>query len=414
MLEGINPGELHTLLQACDYTQPPEIVGLIQKRHPQKNLGLVKATIAFDGVKRRSEIVNDTGESRIPNYLIVDNGRETIQLMPDSAQASVLDRRRLYVNGPERLLRQPFFVAVPAAGEGPVPKITRDAGKLTMVVEHEKRRHVQVIEEKSGFLIHSSSHYGNSGSELWRFGPQKTKTGLLVAGMAVEYRIANDQLRLVHIDQLEEVVVERPSPEAFVVAAPAGTIIVDSRGNQPRPKTVVVSYPIRDVVQRANQIDDSHRSILPVLKIGQPAPPISAAEWLSASGKTAAPELAGKVVLIDFWGIGCGPCVGELPEVQALAKEFAGKEFVLVGLHYSGHDVADVIEFAKQRGLTYPLAIDQPAPDSPGFGATFKAYGVRGIPNCAVLDRAGNVAFIGRFAEAARKAAELLDENPDK
>ena len=413
-LKDIRPADLRSILEACDYTQIPDIVGLIQKRFPEENLRLVKGTITTDGHKRRSEIDFDARGNLTFTSLQIDNGREVISLLSDNAQASIFNRRTLYVHGPERLLNRPFFPGPQEDGTQPELRVTRDQGKLTLVIEHEKRRYVQVIEEKSGFLIHSSSSRGDGyGNEVWQFAPRKLESGLLVAGLSVDFSIVKDRVSRVFIDQLDEVVLERPSPESFVVAAPPGTNIVDFRGEQgQRPKSAVVSYPVRDVVQRANQIDDAHRSILPVLKIGQPAPPIQAAEWLTSGGKTAAPELGGKVVLIDFWGIGCGPCIGELPEVQALAKELSGKDFVLVGLHNSGHEVAEVADFAKQRGLTYVLAIDQPATGAPSFGATFTAYGIRGIPNCAVLDRAGKVAFIGRFDDAARAAAKLLDTVP--
>jgi thiol-disulfide isomerase/thioredoxin len=404
-LEGVSPADLRTILAGCDYEQIPDIVGLIQQRFPQKNLRLVRGKAVVDGQKRRSELF-DT--------VTVDNGREVVRLMQDNAQASIYNRRTIYVHGPERLLHRAFFPGAAPGEEQPKLQTSRENGKLTLIVENEGGHYLQVIEEKSGFLIHSSSSHGEgSGSQVWQFAPHKTATGLLIAGLSVQFQFARDRLRSVYIDQLDEAVLERPAPETFVVAAPPGTNIVDFRGDQSRPKSAVASYPIRDVVRRANQIDDSYRSILPVLKVGQVAPPIAAAEWLSASGKTTAPELPGKVVLIDFWGIGCGPCIAELPEVQALAKEFAGQDFVLVGLHYAGYGAAEVAEFAQKRGLTYPLAIDLPAADSPAFGATFQAYGVRGIPNCAVLDRAGKVAFVGRFDDAARAAAKLLEAKPD-
>jgi len=81
---------------------------------------------------------------------------------------------------------------------------------------------------------------------------------------------------------------------------------------------------------------------------------------------------------------------------------------MIIGLHDSSGTVAQVSEFAAKRGIAYPLAIDR-APEDPGwFGATFAAYGVRGIPGAAVIDRQGKVVFVGRFREAVEKAAALL------
>ena len=147
-----------------------------------------------------------------------------------------------------------------------------------------------------------------------------------------------------------------------------------------------------------------------MLKVGQPAPAIRPANWLDRNGPAGPPEVASKVVLVDFWGISCGPCVAELPEVQAAADHFAGrsKDFVLIGVHESGATADQVAEFARKRGLTYRLAVDRPADEDGWFGATFKEYGVRAIPAAAVIDRKGYVAFVGRFPDAIKEAAKLL------
>ena len=80
------------------------------------------------------------------------------------------------------------------------------------------------------------------------------------------------------------------------------------------------------------------------------------------------------------------------------------------GLHDSGGTLKEVAEFAAKREMKYPLAIDHPAKEEGWFGATFAAYGVRGIPAAAVIDRAGKVVFVGRFPEALERAAALLKD----
>jgi len=122
--------------------------------------------------------------------------------------------------------------------------------------------------------------------------------------------------------------------------------------------------------------------------------------------------LDGKVVLVDFWGITCGPCVAELPDVREAVEHFAGTDLVVVGLHDSSGTLKEVAEFAAKRGISYPLAIDHPAKEEGWFGATFAAYGVRGIPAAAVIDRGGKVVFVGRFPDALARAAALLKEGP--
>lgn len=43
-------------------------------------------------------------------------------------------------------------------------------------------------------------------------------------------------------------------------------------------------------------------------------------------------DLKGKVVLLDFWGTKCVPCVQAFPEMAALQKHFEGKDVVILGV----------------------------------------------------------------------------------
>jgi peroxiredoxin len=202
----------------------------------------------------------------------------------------------------------------------------------------------------------------------------------------------------------------QPSPLDFAVSVPAGTVVLDYREDQAHPKQGMTRYTVPDLITFANGLTSRNRSIDPVLKPGQPAPAIRPTSWLDQNGMITPPDLAGKVVLIDFWGIGCGPCVAELPEVQTAYDHLNSRnhDFMMIGLHDSGATVEQVAKFAVKRGLTYPIAIDRPTGETGWFGATFKEYGVRAIPAAAVIDRQGKITFVGRFNEALQKAADLL------
>jgi thiol-disulfide isomerase/thioredoxin len=145
--------------------------------------------------------------------------------------------------------------------------------------------------------------------------------------------------------------------------------------------------------------------------IGQPAPPLRAVAWLNSKPRTLE-ALRGKPVLIDFWGIGCGPCVAALPGVQRAAEQFMPKGAVVIGLHGAGVTAKQLREFAGGKKLGYPLAIDA---DDAGasFGRTFRQYGILGIPTVAVIDRDGKVAYLGHsLAEGVGRLSALLAVAP--
>ena len=69
--------------------------------------------------------------------------------------------------------------------------------------------------------------------------------------------------------------------------------------------------------------------------IGKPAPEFTqsaADDWLNSKPLQVA-DLAGKVVLLDFWTFGCWNCYNSFPWIKSLEEKHAGKPFKVVGVH---------------------------------------------------------------------------------
>jgi peroxiredoxin len=95
----------------------------------------------------------------------------------------------------------------------------------------------------------------------------------------------------------------------------------------------------------------------------------------------------GKILLIDFFGTWCPPCIAELPEIVRVRAGLQNRrdiEFVVVGTNAGGDTPARLRAFARQQHVTLPLAFDQ------GKKA-HAAFGLSGFPGIVVIDRAGRV-----------------------
>ena len=61
-------------------------------------------------------------------------------------------------------------------------------------------------------------------------------------------------------------------------------------------------------------------------------------------------DLKGKVVLIDFWGTWCGPCVAEIPNIIRNYEKYHGKGFDVIGVSSDKQDDV-VVQFLKAKGV---------------------------------------------------------------
>lgn len=97
-------------------------------------------------------------------------------------------------------------------------------------------------------------------------------------------------------------------------------------------------------------------------------------------------DYRGKVVLLDFWAVWCGPCVGEIPDIKKVYEKYHDKGFEVIGVSFDEDD-AMLREFLKEKDIPW-----QNIMDNEGFRGRFaKQYGIRGIPSPFLIDRHGKV-----------------------
>ena len=93
-------------------------------------------------------------------------------------------------------------------------------------------------------------------------------------------------------------------------------------------------------------------------------------------------SLKGKVVLVNFWATWCPPCRKEMPDLDALQKEFADQGLVVLGITDEEPKVVD--EFLAKHHYNYAIVYD------PGRVAN-ATFGVEGIPKTFIYDRDGKL-----------------------
>jgi thiol-disulfide isomerase/thioredoxin len=167
--------------------------------------------------------------------------------------------------------------------------------------------------------------------------------------------------------------------------------------------------------------------------IGKPAPEFLG-EFALNGKPTPLKDLQGKVVVVDFWAVWCGPCVQTFPHLRELHSKYKAKGLELVGLtsYYSQFsfdkgtgkltragqklsqkdEQAMLKDFAEYHKLEHRLVVLSAEENK----QVSKDYKVTGIPHVVVIDRKGIVRLVKvGSGEANAKAIEetvkkLLDD----
>ena len=113
-------------------------------------------------------------------------------------------------------------------------------------------------------------------------------------------------------------------------------------------------------------------------------------------------DLRGKVVVLDFWGTWCPPCVESVPELRDLHKRYSkeGIPFVLIGIS-SDSDEAEWKEFTEKNKMIWPQYRDKDR-------RIQRVFGVRSFPTYVLIDHEGVVRFTS-VGLSWRSAADLSE-----
>ena len=108
----------------------------------------------------------------------------------------------------------------------------------------------------------------------------------------------------------------------------------------------------------------------------------------SFDGQTFGPaEMAGKVILVNFWASWCKPCEQEAPYLEGAWRYYQPRgDVIFLGIAWTDTDSAS-LDFMKKFDVSYPNGPDMAT-------AISQAYRITGVPETYIIDKAGKLASV--------------------
>lgn len=155
-------------------------------------------------------------------------------------------------------------------------------------------------------------------------------------------------------------------------------------------------------VSNVNTISDLAATTGPVvgLEMGNRAPDF---EVTTIDGEqTSLAALQGQVVLINFWGTWCPPCIREMPDLQTIYDDYSDKNFTILALATRGDTRESVLAFREQYNLSFPMAVDEGDKIS-------NMYSIVSTPSTFIVNTEGVIIFENFGPVVESQLVEVLD-----
>lgn len=110
-----------------------------------------------------------------------------------------------------------------------------------------------------------------------------------------------------------------------------------------------------------------------------PAPPFTLSDL--EGRELALADLAGRIVVIDFWATWCEPCKAQIPVLNRFQREHP--EVAVLGVAVDAGGLEAVEPFAREHAIAYRVLL--------GTESLAREYGVPGFPALAIVDAAGRL-----------------------
>lgn len=112
-------------------------------------------------------------------------------------------------------------------------------------------------------------------------------------------------------------------------------------------------------------------------------------------------QFKGKVVLLDFWEVWCGPCVASMPKVQELHNKYKNKGLLVYGVINETDQLEPSKLLVEKKKISFPMLI--------GNEKMKKDFHLDAVPLYVLINKEGKISFVHEgYSDEIEKAIEKL------
>lgn len=115
-------------------------------------------------------------------------------------------------------------------------------------------------------------------------------------------------------------------------------------------------------------------------------------------------DFRGKVVVVDFWFVRCGPCRDMIPHEKQIVKQYQGRPFAWLGVN-TDRNRDEAVDFVRENDITWQNWSD-PA------SRIARRYGISWVPRLFIIDGDGVLRFHDTMQRSYRDRdlEEIIDK----